>query len=95
MCSSDLTRRPLIRCGNGGWSGWIDEFGAVRSVATDDNGSIYFRGTRTITVTRDSRWIGQDSVFVAHGQWFLLVSVGLVLFAFLLLKTVEDQRPVA
>ena len=89
------TRRPLIRCGNGGWSGWIDEFGAVRSVATDDNGSIYFRGTRTITVTRDSRWIGQDSVFVAHGQWFLLVSVGLVLFAFLLLKTVEDQRPVA
>jgi apolipoprotein N-acyltransferase len=89
------TRRPLIRCGNGGWSGWIDEFGAVRSVATDEKGSIYFRGTKTINVTRDSRWIGQDSVFVAHGQWFLLVSAGLVLFAFLLLKTSDSARPSA
>ena len=23
------TRRPVLRCGNGGWSGWIDEFGNV------------------------------------------------------------------
>jgi apolipoprotein N-acyltransferase len=89
------TRRPLLRCGNGGWSGWIDEFGAVRSVATDEKGSIYFRGTKTINVTRDSRWIGQDSVFVAHGQWFLVVSAGLALFAFLLLKTADSARPAA
>ncbi|HEY0947637.1 MAG TPA: apolipoprotein N-acyltransferase [Opitutaceae bacterium] len=26
------TRRPVLRCGNAGWSGWIDEFGAVRAV---------------------------------------------------------------
>ncbi len=26
------TRRPVLRCGNGGWSGWIDEFGSVRAV---------------------------------------------------------------
>jgi apolipoprotein N-acyltransferase len=89
------TRRPLLRCGNGGWSGWIDEFGAVRSVATDEKGSIYFRGTKTINVTRDSRWIGQDSVFVAYGQWFMLVSAGLALFAFLLLKTAGGSRPSA
>jgi apolipoprotein N-acyltransferase len=24
------TRRPVLRCGNGGWSGWIDEFGGIR-----------------------------------------------------------------
>ncbi len=23
------TRRPMLRCGNGGWSGWIDEFGNI------------------------------------------------------------------
>jgi apolipoprotein N-acyltransferase len=23
------TRRPVLRCGNGGWSGWIDEFGNI------------------------------------------------------------------
>jgi len=23
------TRRPVLRCGNGGWSGWIDEYGNV------------------------------------------------------------------
>jgi len=25
------TRRPVLRCGNGGWSGWIDEFGNIRA----------------------------------------------------------------
>jgi apolipoprotein N-acyltransferase len=25
------TRRPVLRCGNGGWSGWIDEFGTIRA----------------------------------------------------------------
>ncbi|MDA8528091.1 apolipoprotein N-acyltransferase [Opitutaceae bacterium] len=26
------TRRPVLRVGNAGWSGWIDEFGAIRAV---------------------------------------------------------------
>lgn len=26
------TRRPVLRVGNAGWSGWIDEFGSVRAV---------------------------------------------------------------
>jgi apolipoprotein N-acyltransferase len=25
------TRRPVLRSGNGGWSGWIDEFGSIRA----------------------------------------------------------------
>ena len=37
-------RRPVVRCGNGGWSGWIDEYGNIRDTLRDENGTIYFRG---------------------------------------------------
>ena len=30
------TRRPVLRAGNAGWSGWIDECGAIRAVLTRD-----------------------------------------------------------
>src|SRR6201999_2185013 len=61
------TRRPVLRCGNAGWSGWIDEFGNVRDVLTNTEGSIYFRGSKTIAVTRDARWIKRLSFYVQHG----------------------------
>jgi apolipoprotein N-acyltransferase len=67
------TRRPVLRCGNAGWSGWIDEFGNVRKVMADDQGSVYFRGTSTASVTRDQRWVGRESFYVEHGDWFVLV----------------------
>jgi len=66
------TRRPVLRCGNGGWSGWIDEFGNVRATVLNDAGSVYFRGTQTFNVTRDARWIGRQSFYVEHGDWFVL-----------------------
>jgi apolipoprotein N-acyltransferase len=87
------TRRPALRCGNGGWSGWIDEFGAVRSTLTDESGRIFFRGTRTVAVTRDARWIGRRSFYVLHGDWFVLTSVVLVLVAAFLLKTGKGGSP--
>jgi apolipoprotein N-acyltransferase len=65
------TRRPVLRCGNAGWSGWIDEFGNVRTVLTNDDDSIYYRGTRGMEVTRDARWIGRQSYYVQHGDWFI------------------------
>jgi len=65
------TRRPVLRCGNAGWSGWIDEFGTVRRVLEDDSGSVYFRGTGTADVTRDRRWVGRDTFYVEHGDWFV------------------------
>jgi hypothetical protein len=37
-------RRPVLRCGNAGWSGWIDEFGYIRHVAMNGDGDIYYRG---------------------------------------------------
>lgn len=67
------TRRPVLRCGNGGWSGWIDEFGLVREEIQNDAGTIYFRGHRTLSVQRDKRWIGRESFYVEHGDWFVAV----------------------
>jgi apolipoprotein N-acyltransferase len=79
------TRRPVLRCGNGGWSGWIDEFGTVRYVLTDDAGSIFFRGTKTVNVTRDARWIGRESFYAEHGDWFVLASAVVAMLAAALL----------
>jgi apolipoprotein N-acyltransferase len=81
------TRRPVLRCGNGGWSGWIDEFGNVRAVLVNDTGSIYFRGTQTFAVTRDARWMNRPSFYVEHGDWFVAVSAALILFGFVLLQS--------
>lgn len=101
------TRRPVLRCGNGGWSGWIDEFGGIRAALTKDpatgtvvtdsklasTGSVYFRGAQTITVTADAGWIGRQSFYVRHGNWFVLASALLALAAFALLKTAPPKTP--
>ena len=64
------TRRPVLRSGNDGWSGWIDEYGGIRDTMADDNGSVYLRGTTSVVVTRDARWVGVQSFYVQHGDWF-------------------------
>ena len=78
-------RRPVLRCGNAGWSGWIDEFGSLRKVMTNPEGTIYFKGTQAADVTRDSRWVGHNSYYVEHGDWFVAVSAGLALLGAALL----------
>lgn len=88
-------RRPVLRCGNGGWSGWIDEFGVVRNAMTNANGTIYFRGSRIIEVSRDIRWIERNSVYTEYGDWFLLVAAALVMFGFAILKMSEIPGPKA
>lgn len=80
------TRRPVLRCGNAGWSGWIDEYGAVRATVTDARGSIYFRGTRTIEVSRDSRWAERTTFYTEYGDWFVVVAAALALFGFTAIK---------
>jgi apolipoprotein N-acyltransferase len=89
------TRRPVLRCGNAGWSGWIDEFGGVRPGAnlTDEAGSIYFRGTKTVSVSRDVRWIGHDSFYVQYGDWFVLVCAVFAAFGASLLMFNETTKP--
>lgn len=82
-------RRPVLRCGNGGWSGWIDEYGAVRNVVTNERGTIYFRGARVVEVMRDARWVDRNTVYTEYGDWFVLVSLGLVVFGVAMLKFSE------
>jgi apolipoprotein N-acyltransferase len=84
------TRRPVLRCGNAGWSGWIDEFGSIRTVLTNDDDSIYFRGIKSMDVTRDARWIGRQSYYVQHGNWFIAWCAG---FALLGLVAVGLKKP--
>lgn len=84
-------RRPVIRAGNGGWSGWIDSYGTVREVLVDAEGSIYFRGGGAYDVFQFEEWTRQQSYYTRHGDRFVAVSGGLALLAsFLGFKRKED-----
>lgn len=76
-------RRPVMRCGNGGWSGWIDAYGTVREVLRDDRGSVYFRGGGNYTIAHDRNWMRRQSFYTRHGDWFVLVCLGLTVMSFL------------
>jgi apolipoprotein N-acyltransferase len=67
------TRRPVLRCGNGGWSGWIDEWGSVRYVLTDERGSVYFRGGGVADVERSTLWSGRLSFYTRNPHGFNLI----------------------
>ncbi len=64
-------RRPVMRAGNGGWSGWIDSYGTVRDVLVDGEGSIYFRGGGSYDVFQFTEWTRQQSYYTRHGDWFV------------------------
>lgn len=71
-------RRPVLRCGNGGWSGWIDAYGTIREVLRDESGSTYFRGGGNFTVFQYEEWLRKKSYYTRHGDWFVAVCGGLV-----------------
>ncbi len=87
------TRRPVVRCGNGGWSGWIDEFGTIRATLTNDRGTVYFRGAQTVTILRDANWAQRQSFYTLHGDWFVAVCAGLVLLGYYLAQSLRPPRP--
>jgi apolipoprotein N-acyltransferase len=101
------TRRPVLRCGNNGWSGWIDEFGAIRGVLTRDasgmihtrpgiaDATVYFQGHAVINVSRDARWIGRQSFYVEHGDWFVAVCAALAGVGWLVLRGGAAPKRVA
>ena len=76
-------RRPVMRAGNGGWSGWIDSYGTVREVLVDAEGSIYFRGGGTYQVFQFAEWSRQQSYYTRHGDWFVAMSAALAAIALL------------
>jgi apolipoprotein N-acyltransferase len=76
------TRRPVVRAGNGGWSGWCDEYGILRDSPLEQDGTIYFRGVGILSMDRDMQWVGRQTFYVQHGDWFVLLcalGVGIVL----------------
>ncbi|MFP4351312.1 MAG: apolipoprotein N-acyltransferase [Puniceicoccaceae bacterium] len=85
------TRRPVLRCGNAGWSGWIDEWGRVRRMVADRDGSIYFRGGEVVEASRDLRFDGYRTPYVRFGDWFV-AACALVLA--LVLATAKPWRGV-
>jgi apolipoprotein N-acyltransferase len=50
-------------------------------VLVNEAGTIYFRGTRTLRVTRDARWVERHSYYTEHGDWFVAVSAVLAVLA--------------
>ena len=38
----------VLRCGNGGWSGWIDAYGTIREVLRDKRARIFGAGNFTV-----------------------------------------------
>ena len=64
-------RRVVIRVGNDGWTGWIDEFGNVRDELLDENGEIWFSGGTTWEIDRDKRWKGVRTFYTERGDWFV------------------------
>lgn len=85
------TRRPVLRCGNGGWSGWIDEYGQIRQVVTNAEGSIFFRGFQALNVTRDLRWAGRQSAYMQRGDWLIALCAVLALLAFWVVLTLRPR----
>ncbi|MDQ8187280.1 apolipoprotein N-acyltransferase [Pelagicoccus sp. SDUM812002] len=60
------TRRPVLRVGNDGWTGWIDEYGSVK-------GSLdpWEQSATVFEISRDRRWVGKQTFYVTYGDWFV------------------------
>lgn len=65
-------RRPVLRCGNAGWSGWIDPRGNQRQVLRDENGSIYFEGASTLELKISSASSLTSGGHLDYFLWFCL-----------------------
>lgn len=85
------TRRPVVRCGNAGWSGWIDEWGHVRHVMRDNRNSIFFQGVQVADFSVSAHWNGRRSFYVRFGDWVIVLAALLLPFCLLpLLRRSEN-----
>lgn len=80
------TRRPVVRVGNGGWSGWIDENGNIRDVLKSNEGSIYFSGSEVVEVSYNPHSVGEHTFFVTYGNWFIWAGSAVIVLFLLLLR---------
>lgn len=71
---------PVVRCGNAGWSGLIDENGIIRDVLKDEHESVYFQGASVMEVPIPSARLEQSTSMgdrFAYLCCFLFIAVGL------------------
>jgi apolipoprotein N-acyltransferase len=80
------TQKPVIRCGNAGWSGWIDSKGHQRQVLRDDSGSIYFEGATILNISIQANSQKSISFYMKYGDWFVYSCASIALILLLLLK---------
>lgn len=76
-------RTPVVRCGNNGWSGWIDAYGHIRAVMTNERGSMKFQGVRTVDINSSRRDALGTSFYTRYGDWFVALSAGLLVLGWL------------
>jgi apolipoprotein N-acyltransferase len=67
------TRRPVLRSGNAGWSGWIDERGQIRHVLLGADRTVYFQGADAVRIARNPSYVDVLTLYVRWGDWFVLV----------------------
>ena len=85
-------RRPVVRCGNAGWSGFIDSYGAIREVIVDETNRVYFKGGGTLSVFQYEDWLRRQSFYTRHGDWFVMLSAGFVILALLVTSLMRGAK---
>lgn len=81
------TRRPVLRVGNDGWTGWIDEYGSVKNSLEP-----WVQATTVFEVTRDRRWVGKETFYVRYGDWFVWTCWGLFGLAVWMAPRLVDKK---
>ncbi len=91
------TRRPVIRCGNNGWSGFIDQDGDAFPLTKYDGaiqsswilrarGTTYFQGAGILSIFVNPQFDGVETFYVRFGDWFVGVSALLALGGYFVLR---------
>lgn len=73
------TRRPFMRCGIDGWSGWIDEYGRIRHQLEREGERYHFRGTEVMQVEASKLWQHRESFYIRWGNWFVWLCMVIVI----------------
>jgi apolipoprotein N-acyltransferase len=84
-------RRPVLRCGNGGWSGFIDEYGAIEYVCERPGQGVYFQGEDVFPLKRVPAFAGSSTTYTRHGDWVVWPSLVLAAAAFFVTRREPPQ----
>jgi apolipoprotein N-acyltransferase len=90
-------RRPLLRCANNGLTCWVDEYGRIRDIFRDAQGTIYGPGYMTVEIPLSSPGGRTTTFYNLHGDvfgWSCVAITGLMLISrFARRKKVAPKSP--